>query len=47
MICLHLDGFKDSKWVSSSFWPVYGTLPRTTYQDQSGLGSNGNEGVSK
>ena len=40
-----LNGFKYSKWLYSSIWPIDGT--GITTSDQSGPGSNGNEEVTQ
>ena len=34
-----------SKWLNSSIWPTDGNLTSITNPGQSGLGSNGNEGI--
>ena len=44
-VCTQLNGFKYSKWLNISIWPIDGTLTDTTAPGQSGFGSNGNEGV--
>ena len=33
------------KWSKSSIWPIHRTLSGTTILSQSGLGSNGNDGI--
>ena len=38
-----LNGFKSSKWLSNSIWPIGETLTSITTPGQSGLRSNGNE----
>ena len=40
-----LNGFKYSKWLNISIWPINGTLTGTTTQDQNWPKSNSNEGV--
>ena len=37
-------GFKYSKWLNSSIWPIDGILTGTTTPDQSEPESKGNEG---
>ena len=40
-----LNGFKYSKWLNNSIWPIDGTQTGTTTPSQGGPRSNGNEGV--
>ena len=40
-----LNGFKYSKWLNSSIWPIDGIQTCTTTLGQRGLVSNNNEGV--
>ena len=44
-VCTQLNGFKYSKWLSISIWPINGTLTGTITQGQSGPGNNGNESI--
>ena len=44
-ICSQLNGFKCSKLLYSSIWPIDGTRTYPKTLDQSGIGSNGNERV--
>ena len=44
-VCIQFNGFKYSKWLNSSIWPIDGTVTGTTTLGQSGPGSNSNEGV--
>ena len=44
-VCTQLNGFKYSKWLNSSIWPIDGALTGTSTAGQSELGSNGNEDV--
>ena len=42
---MQLNCFKYSKWLSSSIWPIVGTLTDTPTLGQSEPGSNGNKGI--
>ena len=44
-ILFNINGFKSSKWLNSSIWPIDGTLTGATSPDQSETRSNSNEGV--
>ena len=44
-IWTQLNGHKYRKWLTISIWPINGNLTGTTNPDQSGPGSNGNEGL--
>ena len=44
-ICTQLNGFKYSKELNTSIWPIDRTLTYTTTPSQSGPGSNGNKVV--
>ena len=37
-VCTQLNGFKSSKWLNSSVWPIDGTLTGTTTPGQSEQG---------
>ena len=41
-VCSQLNGFKYSKLLNCSIWPIDGTLTSNTIMSQSGTGSNGN-----
>ena len=42
-ICILLNSFKCIKWLSSSNWPIDGSLTGSTTSVQSGPVNNGNE----
>ena len=45
IVCTQLNGYKFSKWLNISIWPIDKTQTGTTTPDQSWHGSNGNEVV--
>ena len=40
---MQLNGFKYSKWLSCSIWPIHETISSTTTPGQSGAGNNGKD----